>query len=381
MMARYRARGVAGLCGAGIPLLGVLVFIVLISPLTSAAQQGLSASEREYVERYNTLTPQQQQSLRDRMTPDQRTHLDRLLLMLSTPARMSGSPGGTAATPAAISGASGKTPKKIIAGVPTQLTYTVVVQNRSGVPVVNPTVKDNGKTLNNDDAVKTGGNRDNILEVGETWTWTYTESVTGKAGDRIVNTAAVEGPDNSTRDTDQGNNTDETIVEVDPAPGNYDLSVTKTVAVTGQSDTGLPPGIDPGDVIVSPPQTITPDDCGKWLRSASGGYKGTRKKYDITSLPSGTTFDLDFQAFDVPDKIEVYYPVGNKVFDSGWRGDTNHIQRNPAVANLYPGGVVGVGKLLQNGLFTKGGANEFEVIVYGPEQGTAWEFSVKANCP
>lgn len=378
-MARVFSGRVAGVRRGGMALLGVFALIVLLSPALSAAQQGLSASEREYVERYNTLTPQQQQSLRDRMTPDQRTHLDRLLLMLSSPDRSGGALMAPALAPAAPS-AQTKLPKKIIAGVPTQLTYTVVVQNRSGVPVVNPVVKDNGKLLNNDDAVKTGGNQDNILEVGETWTWTYTVTVTGKVGESIRNTVTVEGPDTSTRDTDQGNNTDETIVEVAPAPGNYDLSVTKTVAVTGQ-DEGLPPGIKEEDIVDSPPQTITPDDCGKWLRSASGGYKGTRKQYDIGSLPSGTTFDLDFQAFDVPDKIEIYYPVGTKVFDSGWRGDMNHIQRNPNVANLYPGGVVGTGKLLQNGLFTKSGANEFLVIVYGPEQGTAWEFSVKANCP
>ena len=380
-MARYGIRRVAWLCRGGIVLFGILAFIVLLLPLVSEAQQGLSASEREYVERYNTLTPQQQQSLRDRMTPDQRTHLDRLLLMLSSPDRSGGASMAPAISAAAPSGAQAKLTKKIIAGVPTQLTYTVVVQNRSGVPVVNPAVKDNGKPLNNDDAVKTGGNQDNILEIGETWTWTYTVTVTGKTGERILNTVTVEGPDSTIRDTDQGNNTDETVVEVDPAPGNYDLSVSKTVAVTGQADTGLPPGINPTDVVDSPPQTITPDDCGKWLRSASGGYKGTRKQYDIASLPSGTTFDLDFQAFDVPDKIEVYYPAGTKVFDSGWRGDMNHIQKKPSVANLYPGGVVGTGKLLQNGLFTKSGANEFLVIVYGPEQGTAWEFSVKANCP
>jgi len=246
-MARYGIRRVAWLCRGGIVLFGILAFIVLLLPLVSEAQQGLSASEREYVERYNTLTPQQQQSLRDRMTPDQRTHLDRLLLMLSSPDRSGGASMAPAISAAAPSGAQAKLTKKIIAGVPTQLTYTVVVQNRSGVPVV--------------------------LEIGETWTWTYTVTVTGKTGERILNTVTVEGPDSTIRDTDQGNNTDETVVEVDPAPGNYDLSVSKTVAVTGQADTGLPPGINPTDVVDSPPQTITPDDCGKWLRSASGGYK------------------------------------------------------------------------------------------------------------
>lgn len=375
-MARHLRRG-------KILLLGILTFIVLFLPAPLVARQELAPSEREYVERYNVLTPEQQQNLREKMTQDQKTYLDRLLLMLSDPGRSSVDSGAAVSTGAAITPrlASAEYPKKIIAGVPTQLTYTVVVQNRSGVPVVNPTVTDNGKPLNNDDAVKTGGNQDNIMEIGEIWTWTYTAFVTGKAGERLVNTVSVEGPDNSTRDTDQGNNTDKTVVEVAPAPGNYDLSVTKTVAVTGQSDDALPPGIKEEDIVDAPPQTITLNDCGKWLRSASGGFKGTRKEYDISSLPPGTTFDLDFDARNVPDKIEIYYPAGTKVFDSGWRGDMNHLKNKPKLANLYPGGIIGTGKLLQTGLFTKSGANEFLVIVYGPEQGTVWGFSVKANCP
>ncbi|MDD3916977.1 MAG: hypothetical protein PHX00_07465, partial [Synergistaceae bacterium] len=104
-MARYGIRRVAWLCRGGIVLFGILAFIVLLLPLVSEAQQGLSASEREYVERYNTLTPQQQQSLRDRMTPDQRTHLDRLLLMLSSPDRSGGASMTPAISAAAPSGA------------------------------------------------------------------------------------------------------------------------------------------------------------------------------------------------------------------------------------------------------------------------------------
>lgn len=273
-MARDGTRRGSRLRRAGSLLFGVLVFIALLSPLGSDAQQGLSASEREYVERYNTLTPQQQQGLRDRMTPDQRTHLDRLLLMLSPADQSGGALPAPAVAPASSAGTRAKHPKQIIAGVPTQLTYTVVVQNRSGVPVVNPVVKDNGKLLNNDDAVKTGGNLDNILEVGETWTWTYTVAVTGKVGESIRNTVVVEGPDTSNRDTDQGNNTDETVVEVAPAPGNYDLAVSKSVAVTAQKEGQLPVGIDEKDVVDSPPQIITQDDCGKWLRSASGRIQG-----------------------------------------------------------------------------------------------------------
>ncbi len=369
-------------------LAGLALFVaaMILSPLPSEAQQALGSPEqiKEYVDRYNALTPEQQQSLRERMTPEQRSYLDRILTVsgrTETPEAMTESavvhPAPAASMATVPDGAS--PPRKIIAGVPTELTYTVTVRNLSGVPVVNPVVRDNGRILNNDDAVKTGGNQDNILEVGETWTWTYTETVTGTAGERIVNTATVEGPDDANRDTDPDNNRDETVVEVAPAPGHYDLSVTKSVSVTGQQEET--PGITPEETETRPEQTITTDDCGNWLRRGSGGYKGTRDPYDISALPQGTTFDIRWNTRGIPDRYIVEYPVGTQVFDSGWRGRMDHLERRPQVAHLYPGGIVGPIRGEQANIFTKGAANEMLVIVLGPEQGTAWDYEIRANCP
>ncbi|HSV30763.1 MAG TPA: LCCL domain-containing protein [Atribacteraceae bacterium] len=134
----------------------------------------------------------------------------------------------------------------ITAGIPTQLTYTVVAQNLSGVPVANPVIRDNGRILNNDDAVKTGGNQDNILEVGETWTWTYQETVTETIGRDIVNTATIEGPDDANLDTDPANNTASTAVTVTAPPGTYDLSITKTVTAMALPEEGIEIGETPG---------------------------------------------------------------------------------------------------------------------------------------
>lgn len=334
--------------GVGV-ILGCLLAATL--PSLAVAQQPLGV---EHLERYKALTPEQQSKIREILGAEQAAQLDRLI----------GSSGQSSG---------GQKQATITAGIPTRLTYTVVVQNLSGVPVVDPVVRDNGAVLNNSDAVKTGGNQDNVLDVGETWTWTYHVDVTGKVGEKIVNSVTVQGPDDQNRDSDLGNNSDSTEVVVLPPPGNYDLSVTKSVSVSEQSG----PGGMPSDENTEKRDDVL-DQCNTWKQAQSGGYLGTKDSWDIGSLPQGTTFDIRYDALSVPDRYVVQYPPGVTVFDSGWRGSKSNLDQKP---HLYPGGLAGPGKGEKMGLFTKGSSNSMIVIVYGPEEGTRWHYEVRANCP
>ncbi len=334
--------------GVGV-ILGCLLAATL--PSFAVAQQPLGT---EQLERYKALTPEQQSKIREILGTEQAAQLDRLV----------GSSGQSSG---------GQKQATITAGVPTRLTYTVVVQNLSGVPVVDPVVRDNGAVLNNSDAVKTGGNQDNVLDVGETWTWTYHVDVTGKVGEKIVNSVTVQGPDDQNRDSDLGNNSDSTEVVVLPPPGNYDLSVTKSVSASEQSG----PGGMPSDENTEKRDDVL-DQCNTWKQAQSGGYLGTKDSWDIGSLPQGTTFDIRYDALSVPDRYVVQYPPGVTVFDSGWRGSKSNLDQKP---HLYPGGLAGPGRGEKMGLFTKGSSNSMIVIVYGPEEGTRWHYEVRANCP
>ena len=119
------------------------------------------------------------------------------------------------------------------------------------------------------------------------------------------------------------------------------------------------------------------DICDQWVSESSGGYGITTDSWDISTLPSGTEFDIYFDTYSIPDKIVIQYPSGTVVLDTGWRGSTSRY--NPP--ELYPGGIVGPGMGTMEGIFTKTHADSFTVIVYGPERGTVWEYSIKARCP
>nr|WP_321499348.1 hypothetical protein [uncultured Dethiosulfovibrio sp.] len=331
-------------------LIGILAVSML--PVLAVAQQPQIGVEQ--LERYKALSPEQRQKIREIIGAEQAAHLDRLL-------------GGS------NQASGGNKQATITAGVPTRLTYTVVVQNLSGVPVVDPVVKDNGNILKNDEAVKTGGNQDHVLDVGETWTWTYHVDVTGKVGEKILNSVTVQGPDDQNRDSNPGNNSDGTEVVVLPPPGNYDLSVTKSVSTSDQSG----PGGLPSDENTEKRDDVL-DQCNAWKQAQSGGYLGTKDTWDIGTLPQGTTFDIRYDALSVPDRYVVQYPAGVTVFDSGWRGSQSRLDQK---AHLYPGGLAGPGKGEKMGLFTKGASNSMVVIVYGPEEGTRWHYEVRANCP
>lgn len=128
--------------------------------------------------------------------------------------------------------------------------------------------------------------------------------------------------------------------------------------------------------VIEETQKYDLEECEKWTAARSGGYGTTMNYWDMGSLPDGAIIDFRFNAQSVPDKFVVKYE-GNVVFDSGWRGVQSYINRNPG---LYPGGLSGPGRGSVDGIFTKSRSNTFQVIVFGPESGTAWDYSFRARC-
>ncbi|MGH7893677.1 MAG: retention module-containing protein, partial [Candidatus Binatia bacterium] len=107
-------------------------------------------------------------------------------------------------------------------GQTTEVTYTYTVTNTSSVGTdpltITSLIDDNGTPGNTEDdfnvltlgsVVKTGGDQDNLLEQGETWTYSVTRDVTiAEGGNSITNVAVVTALDNeNTQATDDDDHT------------------------------------------------------------------------------------------------------------------------------------------------------------------------------
>jgi len=114
--------------------------------------------------------------------------------------------------------------------------------------------------------------------------------------------------------------------------------------------------------------------CEVWKAAQSGGYGATVDNWDISAIPSGATFDIRFNAYQIPDKFMVEYPAGNIVLNTGWRGDSEY-----AGDPLYPGGIAGPGQGEVLDIFTKAGINSFKVTVIGPHPLTAWDYEIRCR--
>ena len=130
--------------------------------------------------------------------------------------------------------------------------------------------------------------------------------------------------------------------------------------------------VEIGDVDIADVTLLVCD--GNWQAGGAGGYGVTIDRWDISVAPAGSTFDLQFNAFSIPDKFIVEYAGLNKPFETGWRGDSAY-DGEP----LYPGGIDGPGIGEALGVFTKGAANEFIVTIIGPGAGTAWGYDIRCN--
>ena len=117
--------------------------------------------------------------------------------------------------------------------------------------------------------------------------------------------------------------------------------------------------------------------CDTWVAATQGGQGVTADVWEITDIPVGATFDIQYNAFSIPDRYVIEDPTGTVVLDTGWRGSSTY-EGNP----LYPGGIAGPGQGEEEDLFTKqAGQNEFRVTVTGPQSGTAWNYSIRCRVP
>lgn len=114
--------------------------------------------------------------------------------------------------------------------------------------------------------------------------------------------------------------------------------------------------------------------CNTWQAAGSGGSSGTVDTWDISAIPKGAVFDLQFDAYSIPDMFLAEYPDGLVVLSTGWRGDASY-EGNPR----YPGGIAGPGYGSVSGLFVKGRTDFFTVRVIGGEPGTAWDYQVSCR--
>jgi len=113
-----------------------------------------------------------------------------------------------------------------------------------------------------------------------------------------------------------------------------------------------------------------------WIAANSGGYGYTKDTWDISTLPTGCVFDLQFDTVGMPDRYIIQYPDGVTVLDTGWRGDS-YYDGNPN----YPGGVVGGPTGEEDAIFAKGTQQYFTIVIMGGEPGTVWYYSMKARMP
>jgi len=116
--------------------------------------------------------------------------------------------------------------------------------------------------------------------------------------------------------------------------------------------------------------------CNGWRKSTQGGYGVTVDIWDISGVPAGAVFDIQYDTIRIPDKIVVEYPGGTEVLDTGWRGASNYDGRD-----LYPGGLAGGGKGSADAIFGKTTSNEFKVTVFGPDPATRWSYEVRCRVP
>jgi hypothetical protein len=121
------------------------------------------------------------------------------------------------------------------------------------------------------------------------------------------------------------------------------------------------------------------DVCGTWSASQSGGFGVTVDTWDISEIPVGSSFDIRFDALNQPDKYVVEYPVGNQVYDSGWRGLQSVYNNASRYPEFQPEGVVGPGQGQEDDIFVKGAQNSFRVVVTGPQAGTIWYYDIRCR--
>ena len=166
---------------------------------------------------------------------------------------------------------------------------------------------------------------------------------------------------------------EETLTHAYSAPGAYG-ALFQVASVSGRASQVVPVYIE----LPKNENNYTLNVCDVWRAANSGGYGITEDLWDISVIrpPAGqkAVFDISFDTYSIPDRIFVYYPPGNLILDTGWRG-SSYYDGDP----LYPGGIAGPGRGQFDEIFVKGSVDQFKVVVVGPDQGTAWDYSVRCR--
>ena len=113
--------------------------------------------------------------------------------------------------------------------------------------------------------------------------------------------------------------------------------------------------------------------CDTWEAAASGGYGVTMDVWNITTVPPGAMFDMQFNTRSKPDRIYVHYHE-SLVEDTGWRGASVY-NGDP----LFPGGVTFPGTDTASDMFTRLSPDSFFVTVVGPLSGTIWSYRIRCR--
>lgn len=114
--------------------------------------------------------------------------------------------------------------------------------------------------------------------------------------------------------------------------------------------------------------------CDTWNAADAGGHGITVDTWDISAIPTGATFEMQFDALLQPDRYLIEYPVGTLVHDTGWRGSATY-EGNPR----FPGGIAGPGQGSEPNVFTKGASDTFRVTTIGGEPGTIWYYDFRCS--
>ena len=120
------------------------------------------------------------------------------------------------------------------------------------------------------------------------------------------------------------------------------------------------------------------EGCNIWTAfNVAGGVGITIDIWDISSIPTGSTIDMEFDAYGIPDRWFIYYN-GSLVYETGWRGNSSY-DGNP----LYPGGVTSPvsGQILPVIANKLAGVDELEIRVEGADSSTASQYRLRSNCP
>lgn len=197
----------------------------------------------------------------------------------------------------------------------------------------------------------------NVKDVVFRWNLGAGSTGTGSSGTVPVNDGSASVSVDYAYDTQGGYGV---VAEVRNISTNQILATHSVLVIVGQADVQ---------------RNITLEICNTWSVSQDGGQGVTIDNWDISMIPQDAVFDLYFDAYSIPDKFLVQYPVGgNLVLDTGWRGQSFYDG-----SSLYPGGVSGPGSGTESGTFSRLSNDYFSITVIGPDSGTRWEYQVRCH--